>query len=208
MMTRKQKTARRRSLYLRFGCFRRSRTSTWSSGDRPYRKHGSKELILMALPAVRQVLKCVPLGRFPFVAEVPMGRLAACVCGRLRVSCNREPVKISLCHCLECQRRTGRPYGIAAFFRRVDVEPNGQDQRFTRQSDSGYPVTFHFCPGCGSSVYWEPSRIPEMIAVAVGAFADPAFPPPSQSVYGEHRHPWVNSPTETQSHPSARNPDR
>ena len=127
----------------------------------------------MALPAVCHVLKCVPFGRFPFVAEVPMGRLAACVCGRLRVSCNREPVKISLCHCLECQRRTGSPYGIAAFFRRADVEPNGQDQRFTRQSDGGYPVTFHFCPGCGSSVYWEPSRIPEMIAVAVGALLTP-----------------------------------
>jgi hypothetical protein len=32
-------------------------------------------------------------------------------------------------------------------------------------------VTFHFCPNCGSSVFWEPSRIPEAIAVAVGCFA-------------------------------------
>jgi hypothetical protein len=34
-------------------------------------------------------------------------------------------------------------------------------------------------------------RKPETIAVAVGAFADPAFPPPSKVVYEEHRHPWV-----------------
>jgi len=30
-----------------------------------------------------------------------------------------------------------------------------------------------------------------MVAVAVGAFADPAFPAPSPAVYAEHRHRWV-----------------
>jgi hypothetical protein len=29
------------------------------------------------------------------------------------------------------------------------------------------------------------------VAVAVGAFADPAFLAPSQAVYAEHRHRWV-----------------
>jgi hypothetical protein len=37
----------------------------------------------------------------------------------------------------------------------------------------------------------EPDRKPEMVAVAVGAFADPAFPASSQTVYAEHRHRWV-----------------
>ena len=76
-------------------------------------------------------------------------------------------------------------------FRRADVEPKGQAQQFTRAADSGFAVTFHFCPNCGSSVYWEPSRIPEAIAVAVGCFADPAFPQPSQAVYTQHRHVWA-----------------
>jgi hypothetical protein len=35
-----------------------------------------------------------------------------------------------------------------------------------------------------------------MIAVAVGAFADPAFPKPSQSVYSERRHLWIDLPTQ------------
>jgi hypothetical protein len=62
------------------------------------------------------------------------------------------------------------------------------------QSDSGHPVTFHFCPECGSTVFWTPQRKPETIAVAVGAFADPAFPAPTQVVYSERSHPWVTSP--------------
>jgi len=30
--------------------------------------------------------------------------------------------------------------------------------------------------------------------VAVGAFADPTFPPPQSSVYDSRRHPWVQLP--------------
>jgi hypothetical protein len=31
-------------------------------------------------------------------------------------------------------------------------------------------------------------------AVPLGAFADPSFPPPTVSVYGSRRHPWVVLP--------------
>lgn len=86
-------------------------------------------------------------------------------------------------------------FGIAAFFRRDTVEPQGPTRSYTRPSDSGHDVTFHFCPECGSTVYWEPARKPELIGVAVGAFADPAFPVPSQQVYVEFRHPWVSIAT-------------
>ena len=116
-------------------------------------------------------------------------RLATCVCGQLTVSCSGDPAQVSLCHCLACQRRTGSTYGIAAFFPRENVGVAGES--YTRSSDSGYPVSFYFCPDCGSTVYRKPDRKPEMVAVAVGAFADPAFPPPSQAVYVEHRHRWV-----------------
>jgi len=40
-------------------------------------------------------------------------------------------------------------------------------------------------------VFWEPERKPEAIAVAVGAFADPSFPAPTQSVWRERRHLWL-----------------
>ena len=120
-----------------------------------------------------------------------MDRTASCVCGSLRIACAGEPAKVSLCHCLACQKRTGSTYGIAAFFSRDDALVEGPSKSYTRQSDSGFPVTFHFCPECGSTVFWEPQRTPERIAVAVGAFADPAFPAPTQAVHAEHRHAWV-----------------
>jgi hypothetical protein len=34
----------------------------------------------------------------------------------------------------------------------------------------------------------------EVVAIPVGAFADPQFPPPSFSVYEERMHGWVKMP--------------
>ncbi|MBZ9704555.1 MULTISPECIES: GFA family protein [unclassified Mesorhizobium] len=121
-------------------------------------------------------------------------RIARCACGQLQIRCPQEPAKISLCHCLDCQRRTGSPFGIAAFFDADAIDIDGSSHIFRRNSDSGFPVTFHFCGNCGSTVFWYPSRKPEAVAVAVGCFADPSFPAPTQAVYGESRHDWVVLP--------------
>lgn len=118
-------------------------------------------------------------------------RIAACACGQVRVTCQGEPLKVSLCHCRECQRRSGGPFGVAAFFPREAVSAMGEIREFRRASDSGYDVVFRFCPACGSTVWWEALRLPDRIAVAAGAFADPEFPAPSQAVYREHRHAWL-----------------
>lgn len=130
------------------------------------------------------------------VGNTKTERIARCACGALRVRCTGDPSLVSLCHCLECQRRTGGPFGVAAFFARDAVTSDGASRVFRRPSDSGHDVTFHFCPQCGSTVYWLPERKPGVIAVAVGAFADPDFPPPTQAVYAQRRHHWIPIPVE------------
>ena len=63
-----------------------------------------------------------------------------------------------------------------------------------RISDEGEGRTFHFCPDCGSTVFYEVESLPGFIAIPVGAFADPAFPAPTVSVYGSRRHEWLPLP--------------
>ena len=120
-------------------------------------------------------------------------RLASCSCGQLSVLCDGDPDSVSLCHCLACQKRTGSTYGIAAFYEAGRVAIRGNSSDYVRPSDSGHDVAFHFCPHCGSTVYWLPARKPGMVAVAAGSFADPNFPAPTQDVHREHRHPWVTA---------------
>lgn len=123
-----------------------------------------------------------------------MVRQAECSCGKLRVICHGEPSKVSICHCDNCRRRTGSAFGISAFFTREAVQIEGESTLFQRNSDNGFHVDFHFCPACGATVYWEPERKPDMIGVAVGAFADPDYPMPEQSVWHDKRHAWINFP--------------
>ena len=120
-------------------------------------------------------------------------RHASCSCGQLRLACEGEPVRLSMCHCLACQRRTGSVFGVQARFPSGQVTIEGRATEFSRVADSGHRVAFHFCPLCGSTVYWRLDGAPGVIAVAVGAFADPGFPQPTHSVYESCRHPWAMS---------------
>jgi hypothetical protein len=100
----------------------------------------------------------------------------------------------SMCHCLECQRRTGAVFGNQAWFNRQQITSIvGISTEFKRVADSGNSVTFRFCAVCGSTVYREAEGFPGLIAVAVGSFADPAFPAPAHSVCERRRHHWVEA---------------
>jgi hypothetical protein len=123
-------------------------------------------------------------------------REASCSCGQLRVRCAGEPVRLSICHCLECQKRTGSPFGVQARFRREQVMMEGKATEFERVGDQGNHITFRFCPECGSTLYWTLDGFPDIVAVAIGGFADRDFPTPRISGYERRRHPWVIVPDE------------
>jgi hypothetical protein len=124
-------------------------------------------------------------------------RRAACSCGQLHLTIDREPSRISMCHCLECQRRTGAVISNQTRFRREQVTFAGKSTAWMRTAESGNALTFHFCPTCGSTVYWESEGFPGYVAVAIGNFADPDFPAPTIAVWEESRHPWVSLPPDT-----------
>lgn len=119
-------------------------------------------------------------------------RRASCSCGQLSIEAQGEPIRISVCHCLACQQRTGSAFGVQARFMREHVTIAGQSTQYVRVADSGNKAMFHFCPSCGATVYYELGQFPDVIAVPVGAFADPSFPGPKFSVYEDRRHIWVS----------------
>ncbi len=118
-------------------------------------------------------------------------RDAVCSCGQLQLTAEGDPIRISMCHCLACQRRTGSAFGIQARFRSKHVHIVGRHRDYVRTSDEGEQRTFHFCPDCGATVFYTLSAAPDVVAVPIGAFAEPAFPPPTVSVYESRRHPWL-----------------
>ncbi len=85
---------------------------------------------------------------------------------------------------------------MQAGFKPDQVSIEGRHSGYSRISDEADAKehVFHFCPECGSSVvYTEPTE-PDLIVVSVGSFADPSFPPPTESGYDSQRHAWVVLP--------------
>ena len=119
-------------------------------------------------------------------------RNAACACRRLQMSLESEPRLVSMCHCLECQRRTGSAFGVQAWFAPEQVKAiSGEASQYVRVAASGRTVTYRFCPNCGSTISWRAEARPDLVAVAVGAFADPEFAAPNVALWERRRHEWL-----------------
>lgn len=118
-------------------------------------------------------------------------RKASCRCGQLTAECSGEPVRVSVCHCLACQQRTGSAFSAQARFPADRVRISGKSKSWVRTADSGNRTTYHFCPDCGSTVHYGGGNFPDLVAIPLGAFADPAFPRPRFSVWEERKHEWV-----------------
>ena len=120
-----------------------------------------------------------------------MTKIARCCCGSLRAETAADPIIVSACHCRECQRRTGAPFGVSAYFRKDDVTTAGTSTVYVRDGQEGRKIRAHFCPTCGTTLYWFADLRPDFIGIALGTFADPSFPKPTRSVWEEARHEWV-----------------
>lgn len=118
-------------------------------------------------------------------------RHATCTCGQLNLSAEGEPRRVSVCHCLNCQRRSGSAFAVQARFAVANVVIRGVSKEYALTGDEGDIARFHFCPGCGATVYYRVDALPDEVAVPVGAFADPDFPSPTISNYGERKHCWL-----------------
>ena len=128
-------------------------------------------------------------------------RNAACSCGQLRLVAEGEPVRVSICHCLACQRRTGSVFGVQARFDVGQIRVEGRSTEYVRISDDGDERIFRFCPECGATVFYTTAGAPQLIAIPIGAFADPDFPAPAFSVWERRMHVWVHAPRDSHRSP-------
>ncbi len=120
-------------------------------------------------------------------------REAVCSCGQLRAEVDGDPVRVSVCHCLACQRRTGSPFSMQARWPREAVRITGKAREFVRTSDDGEEERrFYFCPECGATVYYLTDA--DRVAIPVGVLAEPDFPEPTVSVWESRKHAWVKLP--------------
>ncbi len=114
-----------------------------------------------------------------------------CNCGALAVVCTGAPIRVSVCHCRDCKRRTGSAFSWNARFSATRVRIEGEAATWRRTGPSGAATTRRFCPVCGVTVAYASDAEPDVVAIPCGAFADPGILKPHRTVWAERCNPWV-----------------
>lgn len=126
-----------------------------------------------------------------------MTRTAACSCRTLSVAVGGEPTYVIVCNCLDCQKRTGSAFGVSTYWPKSAITKIfGESTVWRRLGWEGRWLDYHFCPACGSTVFWYVEWDTDQIGIALGNFADPNFNAPDSAYWCENKHPWVNFPDE------------
>lgn len=129
---------------------------------------------------------------------------AECQCGQFAIELPGPTPAVVACHCIYCQRRSGSPFGVLAYYAEAVLTITGEAKRYERPTATGGVFETYFCPECGSTVYARAAKHPAMIGVAVGALGDPNFQAPVRSVWEESKHRWVSIPGDVEHFPQGR----
>lgn len=102
-----------------------------------------------------------------------------CLCGDVRLVALGLPLRVGICHCLDCRKHHGALFYAAAVFPQDAVTIVGR---------TGEYVGRHFCPRCGSSVF---ARTGAEIEVHLGTLDEPGQLVPSYEIWTVRREPWL-----------------
>jgi hypothetical protein len=127
---------------------------------------------------------------------------ANCACGQLSISVHAQPVLHGVCHCTNCKRRTGSAFGISAYFDKSAVkEKVGESSVYAfHHHELNHDQARHFCPKCGTTLYWFVSNMPDKIGIAGGCFAPESLGAPGASYRDNKKESWVSLPNNWLTH--------
>lgn len=130
--------------------------------------------------------------------------VGGCVCGLVRFAATSSPLRITVCHCLWCQRRTGSAFGVEVVFAAEALALSGDalGTRLHRSDESGRWIEQRFCTACGANAGLRLEAVPEVSSVPAGAFDEPAalegFAVPVRHVFTRSARPWSIIPPEAE----------
>lgn len=114
-----------------------------------------------------------------------------CLCGAVRYRVEGDPVAVSICHCVNCQRNSGSAFSVNVIFPKGAMTVEGEPAIFEDHGDTGAIVQRFFCGTCGTplesrSVFSAPNHT----VIKGGSFDDPGAFVPDSELYCRSALPW------------------
>ena len=114
-----------------------------------------------------------------------------CICGEVRYRV-RQPQVVLMCHCRNCQQRTGSAYSLSMLTLRPDFEVlSGATLTRDLPGGSGELHRQHVCPDCLTRTHTEMLASPDIINVRPGTLDEPFSVRPIAQLWTRLAHPWA-----------------
>lgn len=102
-----------------------------------------------------------------------------CLCGRIRFQVSGTPLRVGICHCMDCRKHHGAVFHASAIFPAAALAVEGSATSYAGRS---------FCPTCGSSVF---SASGTEVEVHLGSLDAPDQFPPTYELWTLRRESWL-----------------
>jgi len=122
----------------------------------------------------------------------PKIKNGGCVCKKIRYSISGSPLRVTVCHCMWCQRRTGSAFGVELVFNKNQIQFHTDSLSVYRHisDESGRWLDQHFCNTCGSNIGLTLEAVPLIQSISVGSLDDQTW---SELTNLDRRHVFVRS---------------
>src|SRR6266849_4427599 len=92
-----------------------------------------------------------------------------CLCGAIRYRVADEPLTLYVCHCTDCQRRTGSAFALSMVVLNSALELlQGEPRAYAVTLSDGRQKHGKFCGECGTRLWGEPPKFPQVVVVQPG----------------------------------------
>ena len=114
----------------------------------------------------------------------------SCLCGAIHYRIDASFEEITHCHCGQCRKAHGAPFGTYLTVRKDDLHfSKGADQVKTFNSSPGVARTF--CPHCGSTLQWM-ELDSELTAITPGTLDSLLGEIPQRHIYVGSKSDWYH----------------
>jgi hypothetical protein len=118
-----------------------------------------------------------------------------CVCEAVRYRVGEAPIMFYACHCTDCQKRSGSAFNLSMWVQRAAIEvTQGEAALVELQSTLGRKTLARVCQACGTRLWSESAKRPEVAILRPGTLDDTKSLEPVGHIWVRSAQPWVKIP--------------
>lgn len=117
-----------------------------------------------------------------------------CLCGAIRYRLDAAPLLVYICHCHDCQVRSGSAFSLSILVRTSDLSVSGSVNALRRTSPKGREIEDNACPGCGTFISGHARASPDYTSLRAGTLDDASWATPVAQTWVSSALPWAVIP--------------